>query len=52
MSMHCSRNAVTGALLALFASVGANVYLGWIYQSVRLKYRTLAARVGSSVAGA
>jgi hypothetical protein len=41
-----------GALLALFASVGANVYLGWIYQSVRLKYRTLAARVGSSVAGA
>ncbi len=41
-----------GALLALFASLGANVYLAWIHQSVRLKYRTLAARMGSSAAGA
>jgi len=30
-----------GALLALFASLGANVYLAWIHQGVRMKYRTL-----------
>jgi hypothetical protein len=41
-----------GALLALFASVGANVYLAWIYQSVRQKYRELSVRLSSSTAGA
>jgi hypothetical protein len=34
-----------GALLALFASLGANVYLAWIHQGVRMKYRALVQRI-------
>jgi hypothetical protein len=36
--------ALMGALLALFASLGANVYLVWIYQAARAKYRALVQR--------
>jgi hypothetical protein len=39
------------ALLALFASLGANVYLVWIHQGVRAKYRALLQRFqGGSLA--
>jgi hypothetical protein len=38
------------ALLALFASLGANVYLAWMHQGVRTKYRALVQRMGSSMA--
>ncbi|MCC7083786.1 MAG: hypothetical protein IT427_02130 [Pirellulales bacterium] len=31
------------ALVALFASLGVNVYLAWIHQSLRANYRSLAA---------
>jgi hypothetical protein len=41
------------ALLALFASLGANVYLAWIHQGVRNKYRALVQRVSpGSIAAA
>jgi hypothetical protein len=33
------------ALLGLFASVGANVYLAWIHQGVRVKYQALVRRM-------
>ncbi|HTQ40859.1 MAG TPA: hypothetical protein VMJ32_17705 [Pirellulales bacterium] len=33
------------ALLALFASLGANAYLAWIHQGVRAKYRALVQRL-------
>jgi hypothetical protein len=33
------------ALLALFASLAANVYLAWIHQAVRAKYRALIQRL-------
>jgi hypothetical protein len=33
------------ALLALFASLGANVYLSWIHVAVRAKYRALVQRI-------
>src|SRR5436190_146554 len=36
--------ALMGALLALFASLGANVYLVWIHQVARAKYRALVQR--------
>jgi hypothetical protein len=39
------------ALVGLFASLGANVYLVWIHQGVRAKYRTLAAQMGAGVGG-
>jgi hypothetical protein len=39
-----------GALLALFASLGANVYLAWMHQAMRTKYRSLVQRMGSSMA--
>jgi len=42
--------ALMGALLALFASLGANVYLAWIHQSVRMKYRALVTQMGGSMA--
>jgi hypothetical protein len=34
-----------GALLALFASLGANVYLVWIHQAARAKYRALTGQL-------
>jgi hypothetical protein len=37
-----------GTLLALFASLGANVYLAWIHQGVRNKYRALVQRITAS----
>jgi hypothetical protein len=37
-----------GALLALFASLGVNVYLAWIHQSVRMKYSALVRRMQGS----
>ncbi len=40
------------ALLALFLSLGANVYLVWIHQGVRAKYLALAERRGGDVATA
>jgi hypothetical protein len=36
---------LTGALVALFASLGANAYLGWVHQSLRSNYRSLVARM-------
>ena len=42
--------ALLGALLALFASLGANVYLVWIHQAARAKYRALVQR--TSLGGA
>jgi hypothetical protein len=36
--------ALMAALLALFGSLGANVYLVWIHQAVRAKYRSLLQR--------
>jgi hypothetical protein len=42
--------ALMGALLALFASLGANVYLVWIHQAARAKYRALVQR--TSLGGA
>jgi hypothetical protein len=36
--------ALMVALLALFGSLGANVYLVWIHQAVRAKYRSLLQR--------
>jgi hypothetical protein len=33
--------ALMAALLALFGSLGANIYLVWIHQAVRAKYRAL-----------
>ena len=42
--------ALMGALLALFASLGANVYLAWIHQAARAKYRALVQR--TSLGGA
>ena len=42
--------ALMGALLALFASLGANVYLVWIHQAARAKYRALVQR--ASLGGA
>lgn len=42
---------LVAVLLGLFASLGANVYLAWIHQSVRAKYQALAARMdGGAVA--
>lgn len=37
--------AFMGALLVLFASLGANVYLVWIHQTVRAKYHALVQRL-------
>jgi hypothetical protein len=39
-----------GALLCLFASLAANVYLVWIHVAVRAKYRTLV-RAGAAASG-
>ncbi len=38
------------ALLGLFASLGANVYLVWIHQGVRAKYRMLAGQMHGGAA--
>jgi hypothetical protein len=39
-------------LLVLFASLGANVYLAWIHQEVRLKYRALVTEMHGGSAAA
>jgi hypothetical protein len=39
-----------GALLLLFASLGANVYLVWIHQAVRARYRAMVERAPSGMA--
>jgi hypothetical protein len=36
---------LTGALVALFASLGTNAYLAWIHQTLRANYRALVARM-------
>ncbi|HEY2827020.1 MAG TPA: hypothetical protein VGJ04_05410 [Pirellulales bacterium] len=41
-----------GTLLALFASIGANFYLAWIHQSVRMKYQALVRRMQGGAATA
>jgi hypothetical protein len=43
---------LTGALVALFASLGANAYLAWIHQSLRSNYRSLLARMKGDSAAA
>jgi hypothetical protein len=37
-----------GTMLALFASLGANIYLGWNTLDLRNRYRTLAAQLHGS----
>jgi hypothetical protein len=40
------------ALVALFASIGANAYLVWIHQTLRINYRAVVARMKGDAASA
>ena len=42
---------MTLTLLALFASLGGNVFLAWIAADFRRRYRTLAGRMGEVATG-